>query len=899
MKYDVGILGWWYGENYGSMLTYYALQKTIKDFGYKPIMIHESLGYNGWRVLWDNNIEPMQFARRCGYEYTNQQHFSLNYRLNELADAFVVGSDQLWNPAVGRVNDDLLLDFVEDSKLKIAYATSFGSAATERYTLDIREKYARLLKRFTSISVREEYGVEKAKNLFGVQATHVLDPVFLLDYHDYSQLADKATTRPTGEYLLAVILDPSADKKRCILAVAKKLNLKKIVIITDASYKAVRRAKGIYKGEMYSVITDVKPENYLNAYRNARYVITDSFHGSAFAFIFRKPFSVFFNTVRGADRFHSLMSIFALGETRRIYVENSDSDIMENENISFNIDFTTGIQTIEIEKRRSMEYLRKALDRGQGTTERIDLDKAITQRLDMYMCTGCSACVNICPHNALILCPDELGYFRTSLVSKIKCTNCGICLKTCPALELPANENNIEPLCYMFVASEDEVLMGSSSGGFFKLISDEILGRQGHVVGAAWKEDFSVEHVIVSRAEDLHKLQKSKYLQSQMGYVFRRIRDKLEANDLVLFSGTPCQVVGLNAFLSKEYENLITIDLLCGNAPSTEFFRKYMESSFPDGIIKYEFREKKRGWDAITISVENSDGTISTKRGGEEDDYQKVYHNHTMCPLHCEHCKYQRIPRVGDLTMGDFWGIENHDSELETSKGVSAILGNNVKGLSYLMTLPLDKIKVMKEVPLAWLGGNGYARGNNNFASPIRDVFYDYIKTMSFADAVHNAFKPNAKKLYDNYYEIAPPLQFNTNQLRFRFDAEVWEEKYMDGILTLSVKPGMDKKKGRHAAMPLLQPLKKDNTYVIKVKFRINSESDAIYFHIKDSSSRRLQVIAHCKLVVDGFNPEWKEIHVIFQPNSDVYDEFAIGATQVCGENNFIGFEYISINEIS
>lgn len=360
-KYDVGILGWWYGQNYGSMLTYYALNTVIKNLGLKPIMIHESLGFNGYRVKWADDIPPMQFARRQKYDYTEQQHLSKNHELNQLTDTFMVGSDQLWNPNIGRVNDDLFLNFTEDNKRRISYATSFGNANDGKYNPDFLTKNLPNLRRFDSISVREKYAVDTAQNVFGIEAEQVLDPVFLLDQNEYSKLSEGATTRPQGDYLLSFILDPTPEKKAVIVNIAKKLQLAKIVVLTDADLKSVKKAQDLFSEDLFEVISEVKPENWLYAYKKSKYVITDSFHGSCFSFIFQKPFSVFFNKKRGADRFTNLMNLFEFNDKRRIYENYTVEDIDKNKRISYKINYSAGNSKVATESERSYEWLKKAL----------------------------------------------------------------------------------------------------------------------------------------------------------------------------------------------------------------------------------------------------------------------------------------------------------------------------------------------------------------------------------------------------------------------------------------------------------------------------------------------------------------------------------------------------------
>lgn len=368
-KYDVAMLGWWYGQNYGSMLTYFALNKAVTNMGYNVVMVHESLGYNGWRVHWPKDIDPMKFAARQGYNTTEQQHFSKNDNLNELADTFMVGSDQLWNPNIGRVNDDLFLDFTNDDKKRIAYATSFGNANTKKFSPQFIAKHKQNLKRFDAISVRENYAVDVAKNVFDVAVDQVVDPVFLLDQSEYVKLANEATTRPEGEYLLSFILDPTPEKKKVIVAAAKKLGINKVVAITDASPSSLKIAQEVFHEDMFEVISEVKPENYLYAYKNAKYVITDSFHGSCFSFIFRKPFSVFYNEKRGADRFKNLMSLFGLNDSRRIYDTMDENKILNSTSVDFKIDYSEGIINVKKKAGASLSWLKDALAAPKSKTK--------------------------------------------------------------------------------------------------------------------------------------------------------------------------------------------------------------------------------------------------------------------------------------------------------------------------------------------------------------------------------------------------------------------------------------------------------------------------------------------------------------------------------------------------
>lgn len=373
--------------------------------------------------------------------------------------------------------------------------------------------------------------------------------------------------------------------------------------------------------------------------------------------------------------------------------------------------------------------------------------KPVSESIPIDVCCGCSACVSICPTGAVSLSPDQWGYYRRMVDGKL-CIQCGLCTGLCPADHLPKNDNNTEPECYEFISSRDDILLRSSSGGIFTVLANLVLDQGGIVVGAAWKDDFSVEHIIVDNKNDLWKLQKSKYLQSFVGTCFQRVKEILITGRPVLFTGTPCQVTGLRAYLGKDYDNLLAVDILCGNAPSAGFFKKYLDSSFPDGISAYEFRHKssRLRWDSIHVQITKKDGTKLTRSGPREDDYQRVYHNHAMCAPHCENCRYQSLPRIGDISIGDFWWIKKHDPDLDTFKGVSLVLCNNEKGRNWFNSIPEACSRVKKQVPLEWMGGNGHSlKGSKNWCSPHRDEFYDAILKMPFKEAVDYALRSDPK----------------------------------------------------------------------------------------------------------------------------------------------------------
>lgn len=417
---------------------------------------------------------------------------------------------------------------------------------------------------------------------------------------------------------------------------------------------------------------------------------------------------------------------------------------------------------------------------------------------------GCSACVSACPVDALELKQDECGFYR-SAINDSKCIGCGKCTRICPALNLRDVDNVRSLKCFEYVSSDPEVLRRSSSGGVFTALARAAFAQGGAVVGAVWTDDFVVRHIIIESESELDKLRKSKYVQSYVGNLYRDVKEMLGEGRLVLFTGTPCQVAGLYAYLGRDYENLLTVDMLCGNAPSQGFLNKYIDDSFGGRAAQYEFRHKSDtlGWSCSHVAVTMKNGHVAVQSGEKQDDFQRVYHNHAMCAPHCEKCKFQSLPRLGDLTIGDFWWIESHDPFIRTSDGVSLVLCNNKKGSECFATIPEGAYRVKKEVPLEWMGGNGHSLvGGKNRASPHRDEFFSAIQRMPFRQAVDYALKPNHGKARVAYDSSNAMVQLDSAQSHFRFEPHVWEEYEREGKLTLSVKHDMWSP-GHFACLPL------------------------------------------------------------------------------------------------
>ncbi len=291
-------------------------------------------------------------------------------------------------------------------------------------------------------------------------------------------------------------------------------------------------------------------------------------------------------------------------------------------------------------------------------------------------CTGCAACVNICPANAISMNDDEEGFAYPSVCSK-KCTKCDLCNKACPA-QGGSFRVGKRPRVYAAWAMEKEIVAKSSSGGIFSILAETILEKGGVVCGAGF-ENSKLVHQIVERKEDLNLLLGSKYVQSEMGQIPKKILLLVKSGKTVLFTGTPCQVAGMHKLLGGEYRNLITVDLLCHSVPSKKVFERYIkEESMGDSFSSIEFRNKKYGWKNYSIRLINKIGEIIEPH--KRNIYMRGFLKDLFSRPCCSKCFYNKLPRVADISLGDFWRVEKINRKLENPNGTSLVLLNSFKG---------------------------------------------------------------------------------------------------------------------------------------------------------------------------------------------------------------------------
>lgn len=361
---------------------------------------------------------------------------------------------------------------------------------------------------------------------------------------------------------------------------------------------------------------------------------------------------------------------------------------------------------------------------------------------DESKCTGCCACLNACSFGALQITTDRCGFFRPHIDAE-KCTACGQCERVCPVLHQLVNGKE-SPDCYAAWAP-DEVRQVSSSGGIFSILAKWIFQQGGIVygVGEHGADKFDFPFVRMKMESELQTSRGSKYVQAYAGFVYQQVKKDLQLGRKVLFCGTPCQVAALRTFIGNNEKNLIIVDVVCHGVSSQKIFKECLKPKFPLSAIKYcWFRDKALGWQCTNLLVQKESGE-SIYFPYAKSYYEKAFHQSIILQDTCYNCPFGGLNRQGDLTLGDFWGIEAYKKDWNDGRGTSLILVNTIKGDTVLKNIkPL--LKRLETVPLVYALGN---RLHEQIPVPLtRFRFLDAWERKNVYEAV--------KEAVDNHFDI-------------------------------------------------------------------------------------------------------------------------------------------------
>lgn len=693
------------GNNYGNRLQNYAVQEILREYGevytvkherkkttsvkstslfrFTPTHIKEALDSRLLNIYHLSNrnmntvsrikyyikhkeeIEKALSERNSHFRSFDEKYIQYEDETLHLVgddeeewvksyDAWVCGSDQIWNPNYPTATRNAFLQFAMKER-RISFSASIGLS-----NIDVMPReYEKWIKEIPFLSVREEAAADIVKLLTNRVAEVFLDPTMILQKKYWDNMANEAKTNLPSKYALCYFL--GIREKEYQNYIAQQLAEKQLQVIE------------LLNGE-YSEYLNFGPAEMIDAIRNADVVFVDSFHGAVFSILFHKQFVVFERKETGLtmnSRIHTLLKKFDMED--RVFNGNNHAEL------EWEIDYSN-VDSIIIEER---EKVRAFLDTAIREIEKLPHESSKQcKRIQIRhseKCCGCTACSDVCPKECITMQRDEEGFFYPKVDEQL-CIECGKCRSVCPMLH---SEGGNIPVKILAEKNKDEKIRStSSSGGVFYELAASFLKKGGIVYGCALDNDMVARHIRVDNIEELSCLKSSKYVQSDMGQTMKEIRKLLMKGEKILFSGTPCQAAGLRKFLKKEYENLFIVDVLCHGVPSPQLFSDYLEllgEEYGGKPISVNFRNKQRGWKRLYMEVCFDNGNRHYMFSGY-DRYESLFLNNMSLRPSCYACKFTKAERFGDVTLGDFWGIGKKYPKWDDDKGISVVMINTEKG---------------------------------------------------------------------------------------------------------------------------------------------------------------------------------------------------------------------------
>lgn len=689
-KKTLGILTFNRALNYGAVLQTYALKKVCEDLGYEvhtvnylkampeinpnPItvfaatdnkksavikLIRDMMSYPGdqkrWRAFSDFRKNYLSESDVCT---TSEEIANLGY------DIYISGSDQIWNYKItGDEFDPVYFGKIPGVKHQIVYA---ASAHDTPFPLNMEISLSDMLADVDApISIREQHLADYVAKQTGVRHPVVLDPTLLAGRGFIDALPE--VNKPKKRYIMIYQIDANPASDVSVAALEKHFGYKTYTM-TVPRLGSVHGRKGT-----------AGPEEFLTLLKNAEFLVTNSFHGIALSLLLEKNFYVYDNG-GVMTRIDNLLA--AVGLTDRKIKMVVDIDPKNR------ISYPEVSQKLSVLRETSMQFLRDALDGKNASVPAEQVPEFALPVMNLRQkqdCSGCSACADTCPVQAISMYEDSEGFLYPRIDESL-CIHCGKCDRVCGFKPKDESRSGYElPKAYGIKHRDEQTRLTSRSGAAFIAFSDRILEQGGVVYGAAMQENFTVRHIRATNREERDRMKGAKYVQSNVTGVYPVIAEDLRSGKKVLFSGTPCQVAGLIAMLDALYidrSGLVSCDLVCHGVPSPMLWRDYVayiEKTSGSAVKSADFRDKSFGWDSHCESFDLENGKKIVSR-----DYTDLFYDHIMMRPSCHNCHFANVHRVADLTLADFWGIEKNDAAFNDNKGVSLVLVSSEKGVALL-----------------------------------------------------------------------------------------------------------------------------------------------------------------------------------------------------------------------
>lgn len=358
-------------------------------------------------------------------------------------------------------------------------------------------------------------------------------------------------------------------------------------------------------------------------------------------------------------------------------------------------------------------------------------------------CCGCALCEHVCPKNAIKM--TDADGFSYPVINQELCIDCGLCAKKCPFSKPKQTESNcIES--YAVKNKDTDVINNSSSGGIFTAVSDYILSKHGYIIGADFDSNMNVIHTVAATVKERNRMRGSKYIQSNTSGIFDTLKNLLQKEKPILFTGTPCQCAAVKAAF-PDNKNLFIIDIICHGVPSPDIWKKYvafLENKYGKKLSLYSFRDKDTaGWRTYSARLTFEDGSV-IHHNNITGSFIELFRYDVCMRQSCTKCPYASMHRQGDITIGDFWGIENIMPEISDNKGISAVMVNSEKGRD-LFTKSSDSISFFpcKQTDIAKKQPNMSAP--SQFSNKYEE-FNQNMKTMSFDEILKKYTRVGIKR---------------------------------------------------------------------------------------------------------------------------------------------------------
>ena len=628
-----GIVTFHGANNYGAVLQAYALTQWLAQHGIEPEIIdYQSRVFDKYKLLrtWQYKKAPYMLGvdlikfhgkkkRNKGFDAFRRRYLPISGAVYNTEsdfngitgkyDYFICGSDQIWNPVLTKGPDPVYyLSFVTDPRKKIAYAPSIGLKELHEFQL---AKIAEYMSSFASLSIREQDAIDLMQPYCEQEITKCCDPVFLPDKACYDAIC---SARYEGKQFAFLYVVGTAAAFKHVIAYAEKTAKKNGLQL----YYLIDGDKTFCHIDGENVF-GCDPCDFLSLVKNAKYVISNSFHATAFAILYSRQFITFLKDGTGS-RMVNLLS--ALNLEDRIFYKESEESAFEKA-----IDYSGIEQALCAFREPSSDYLLRAL--GLLPALRREADPALVSQRRSNL-------------SALL---SFVEWRRQACLVRHR---------------------------------SPEIVAKSRSGGVFTALSDAILADGGVVYGCRMESPEKAIHCRATTQAERDLFRGSKYIQSEMGDCFKQVRTDLGNGLPVLFSGTGCQVAGLLGFLEGvDTSRLYTVDIVCHGAPSPRLWQEYlkwMERRFGGKISEVNFRDKHYGWKAHFETVRTGGALHRTSV------FRVLFFRNAFLRPSCYECPSSNLRRKSDITIGDAWGIEATNSPLNDDKGCSIVLLNSDNG---------------------------------------------------------------------------------------------------------------------------------------------------------------------------------------------------------------------------